>query len=129
VWNLFHWRSGAIAPILLILVWPWLTFLALLVFRISMRRARINSAHVIRCAIYSCDFSVTVVAALLAWTLYSMGDTTVSMGLAIILCPAVSLYRLTVAYKRYMRLDHPFFTALASQVIVTLAVIDFALNS
>ena len=38
-----------------LLAWPWLTFLALLVFRISMRRARIKPVHVLRCVIYSYD--------------------------------------------------------------------------
>jgi hypothetical protein len=129
VWSHFRWFGGTTGPIILILIWPWLTFLALLVFRISMRRARIKTEHVIRCAVYSCDFGVTVVGVLLAWTLFTQGEGLQPLMLAIILCPLIALYRLTIAYKRYMRLDHPFFTALASQTIVTLAVIDFALNS
>src|SRR4051794_13361639 len=36
-------------------LWPWLTFLALMVFRISMRRARVKSVHVLRCVLYSAD--------------------------------------------------------------------------
>jgi hypothetical protein len=94
-----------------------------------MRRARINSTHVIRCAIYGCDFCVTVVVALFVWMLCTRGDSTAAVMLAMIVCALISVYRLTFAYKRYMRLDHPFFTALASQVIVTLAMIDLVLNS
>ena len=36
-------------------LWPWLTFLSLMVFRISMRRARVKSVHVLRCVLYSAD--------------------------------------------------------------------------
>ena len=39
----------------LIVLWPWLVFLALLVFRISMCRARIRPVHVLRCVVYSYD--------------------------------------------------------------------------
>ena len=39
----------------ILLAWPVATFLALLVFRISMRRARIKPVHVLRCVVYSFD--------------------------------------------------------------------------
>lgn len=44
-----HWTLASV----IYLAWPWLTFLALLVFQISMRRARIRAAHVLRCVIYT----------------------------------------------------------------------------
>ena len=40
---------------LMLLAWPWLTLAALLVFRISMRRARLKATHVLRCVLYAGD--------------------------------------------------------------------------
>jgi hypothetical protein len=40
---------------LLYIFWPWMTFAMLMIFRISMRRARIRTPHVERCVIYSFD--------------------------------------------------------------------------
>jgi hypothetical protein len=39
----------------MVLAWPVLTFAALMIFRISMRRARLRSVYVLRCVIYSFD--------------------------------------------------------------------------
>src|SRR5438046_8256562 len=54
------WRSEptvrVVASMFVVAVaWPWLTFLTLMIFRLSMRRARVRSIHVLRCVIYSFD--------------------------------------------------------------------------
>jgi hypothetical protein len=119
----------AVFPSLIeILAWPWMTLLSLLVFQASMRRARIKTGHVLRCAIYGCDFSFLLAAILVALS-FSFGwrDRSDAFVLMMI-CPLVALYRLTFAYKRYLRFNHPFFTVLASQVMVFLATFVVLLN-
>ena len=58
-------KLNAAGPPLLVLAWPWLSLAALLVFGLSMRRAKISSRHVLRVAVYGCDFGWLVVAAVL----------------------------------------------------------------
>jgi len=52
---LFH--SGGL-NITMIMAWPWLTFAALMIFQASMRRAKVQRSHVLRCVIYSADLSI-----------------------------------------------------------------------
>ena len=147
-WTL--WFAGCL------LGWPWATFLSLLVFRISMRRARIKPVHVLRCVLYSFDaigwvalaVGVAVVhRALLTWPdwpqrsalsarfmphapiptamPYSyradmVPDTLFWVGAAALVFMS---YRLTSAFRHYLKFDHPVATILASQIIVTLAVV------
>lgn len=52
------WTLGArwaTRMVVVFLLWPWLVLLALLVFRASMRRARIRAVHMLRCVLYSYD--------------------------------------------------------------------------
>jgi hypothetical protein len=39
----------------LLAAWPWATFGTLMIFRVSMRRARVRPVHVLRCVLYSYD--------------------------------------------------------------------------
>jgi hypothetical protein len=39
----------------LVLAWPWLTLAVLMIFRVSMSRARVRSIHVVRCIVYGYD--------------------------------------------------------------------------
>ena len=117
------------------LLWPWLTFASLLVFRASMRRARVRPVHVLRCVIYSAD--AAVLAALLvgliwffydpwfarAWywggTWWSLGsNSAVSIALAVMF--TLLTYRLWIAFRRYLRFEHALATALASQIMIAL---------
>jgi hypothetical protein len=117
----------------MVLVWPWLTFAALMIFQISMQRRGVRPAHVLRCVIYSADantwYFLLTLAATVVTTLYvtlRSGNTSfvfsqaLSEGLLLLLW-VVRLDRLSTAYKRYLHFDHPFWTTLASQVIVVLA--------
>lgn len=144
-----------------LLAWPWATFLALLVFRISMRRARIKPVHVLRCVLYSFDAygwialatcAVVVHRALLTWgdwpprpvvrlplvphapiptvTPYSyrpdpVPDVLFWLGGALLL---FMIYRLTSAFRHYLKFDHPAATVLASQLIVALAALVATIN-
>ena len=125
-----------VEPWLMVLSWSWLTWLTLLIFRVSMRRAKINAAHVLRCALYSFDpvvwacmamtTLVTPIISLLVSPSFIRQGAIVDIVLTI---PAVGymMYRLIVAYRRYLRFDHPVLTVLASQAIVLLAVVNLYL--
>jgi hypothetical protein len=144
-----NWTSAGPANgvVLALLAWPWLTFLTLLVFQFSMRRARIRTVHVLRCVLYGFDavlWAGLAVAGAVAWELYS-GGAPAAWGMrphwlvgligpyaldpvaraasyaAVVLLPFMA-YRTIVAYRTYLRFDHPAATVLASQVIVLLAI-------
>jgi hypothetical protein len=116
-------------------LWAVATLLSLLVFRISMRRARIRPVHVARCVVYSFDailwpgiaaFAATATAIALA-LLLSMRDFPL-LWQAVAIAPwvlvAVVEYRLVMAYRHYLRFDRPFRTVLASQIIAGLVVLN-----
>ena len=123
-WNQAHLRlSGA----LYLLIWPWLTLFSLLIFQSSMSRAKINTAHVLRAVVYGCDFSLLLGSVSLLFVL-RFPEVAEPVGQSLLLfCPLVTLYRMTFAYKLYLRFDRPFLTILASQVIVALAAMIFGL--
>jgi len=113
------------------LPWPWLTLAGLMVFQISMRRARVRPIHVLRCVVYAGDVSLWAAAgmfAVIANDVTNQGlvggaagrgsDGTVVLGSAILL--VVATYRLGVAYRDYLRFDHAFATAAAVQLMVAL---------
>ena len=116
------------------LAWPWLTMATLLVFRASMRRVKVRPAHVLRCVVYSGDVFIWTGAAVVVVTVLrwldilgqgNMWDSTLVVrqtagGFLVIL--AIAAYRLGVSYRRYLRFDHPWSTALASQIVVFLII-------
>ena len=124
-----------------VLAWPWLTLAALLVFQASMRRAKVNSAHVLRVAVYGCDFGLLCAAvlagyhALLHWepfyqwlvwdrvTLALLNASTFPVLAVAVTCWAATTYRVAIAYGRYLRFDRPARTVLAAQAMVLLAVV------
>jgi len=118
-----------------VLLWPWMTFASLLIFRASMRRARVRPVHVLRCVIYTAD--AAVVAALLVgafwyfsdawfprtwfwsgvwWSYGSDGAAPIAIGVIFV----ILTYRLWIAYRRYLRFEHALATAIASQVMIAL---------
>jgi hypothetical protein len=101
-----------------VLLWPWLTMLALLVFGESMRKARINKQHVLRVIVYGTDFGFVMLIPILFGfqARFSSGYPFVIA----LLCGGFTLYRVTIAYKDYLRFHMPFATVLASQIIVML---------
>jgi hypothetical protein len=124
------------------ILWPWLTFAALLIYRMSMRQARIRPAHVLRCTIYSADAALVVGPALLgvqfftdpwgnvafpggwsAWN-FVLNPETLLVLLAVVL---LLTYRLAIAYRRYLRFPHAIAAVLASQVMVSLALLKLYL--
>ena len=127
----------AVAALLLLacLAWPWLTLAALLVFRQSMRQAKINRVHVLRCVAYSADVVFWIGWASTAMLLNRLRDATgfsnESTGWFFVALPALlgwMSWRLVVAYRRYLRFDRPAATVLSAQVIVLLAIVAVAMT-
>lgn len=113
------------------LAWTWLTLASLLLFQFSMQRARIRTVHVMRCVIYASDvyfwaglflaFYMPLRGAFLG--LFGPGGIWALNVYVLILlfAPLVASYRLTSAYRHYLKFDRPAETIIASQVIVFLA--------
>jgi hypothetical protein len=134
---------GSIFPVLAgCLLWPWLTFLSLLVYRASLRQARIRPVHVLRCVIYSADLAALAIVplyfALSVWNdpyllnrWQGQGGWYFPFGLAIdattlelgILMLLLLGYRLAIAYRRYLHFPHAAAAVLASQVMVGLVLL------
>src|SRR5205814_7296763 len=95
------WRATREAGILFltILVWPWLTILSLMLFRISMRRARIRTVHVLRCVLYSFDgffwiglFTILVMLAIIIPPLFDVNMTSPWLSLLSLVYPALMMF-------------------------------------
>ena len=116
----------------MISLWPWLTVMALFVFRKSLRRVRINSMHVLRCSVYSFDFLFWAACAIFFAAprryFFFLPPSSLFLTLLIEVGPFVAFllgltivsYRLAVAFKHYLRLDKPVSVVVATQVIVIL---------
>jgi hypothetical protein len=118
-------------------LWPWATFLTLLLFQASMRRARVRAGHVLRCAIYAGDVFVlfglvSILLHAVLWarsgyvTSVSPGTRIAIAGLSSALLMLAAAYRIGVAYRDYLHFDHPWSTALASQTVVFLLFLTVA---
>jgi hypothetical protein len=116
--------------IVILLLWPWLTTLVLMVYRISMRQAKLRPIHVLRCTIYSTATTallagaITFFSLILAmwwfpqyWT-FEHEDLAGRLGLAAIWIALT--YRLARAYRHYLRFEQSMLSVLLSQVIVVL---------
>ena len=118
--------------------WAWATGLALMIFKISMRRAKVRAIHVRRCVLYSFDACLWAGLYVLALTATAMavwmggGGRTMYHGLASLCLPVLWLvvsYRLGTAYRDYLKFDHPRATVIATQIIVALVAAIIAINA
>ena len=130
----FYFQVGEVAIIHagMVLIWPVATFLTLLIFQQSMARAKIRTHHLLRCVIYSADVvtwgSLFCMAALAAYAALVFGGGQGFSALEVYLytCTAiVAIFciRLGVALHSYLQMDRPFWTVLATQVLVALAIV------
>jgi hypothetical protein len=126
-------RLWPVGPMIIVVLWLPITFLTLLIFRASLRQARIRRGHVVRCLVYSMPvgvfLGVTLTLGMLLPSLQSPAYLMVYLtginpdyvyGTAAML--ALLGYRLAVAYREYLRFDRPYLTVLASQLIVWLTI-------
>lgn len=115
------------------LVGTWLFAIILMGFRLSMRRARVRSSHVLRAVIYSCDPAVGVLFVTLcgvvpalafifpklmeSWSLWQ--DFLIGLPAAMIV-----VYRLWTAFRVYLRFDHALAVIVAAACIVGLIAVN-----
>jgi hypothetical protein len=139
-WNELMFYSSARLSLLrtglVILLWAPLTLASLFIFRATLRQAKINNIHVMRCVIYSAAVLALVGPYLLITTplLVTIWSPAPFVGLtqfgyvdnvyaACVLLLLILGYRLAVAYRMYLRFPHAIATVLASQVIVALVLL------
>jgi hypothetical protein len=117
--------------------WAWATSLTLMVFKISMRRAKVRAVHVRRCVLYSFDACLWAALYVLVLTAAAMavwmagGGRTMFHWLALVCLPVlwwIVTYRLGRAYRDYLKFDHPWATVIATQIIVGLTALIIAIN-
>ena len=133
-WRMARDRSritrGGTHVLIVALAWPWLTLASLMIFRASMRRAMVKPGHVLRCAVYACDWTlwlgllgVIAIKEPLAERWVPIFYPVASMPmLAAVLFAGYTAYRLGLAYSRYLKFDKPFLTVVAAQFLVFLFV-------
>ncbi|MFO0974633.1 MAG: hypothetical protein U1A27_14510 [Phycisphaerae bacterium] len=147
-WTMMRgWRGLRLdAPIRVLLwsvLWPLVTFAALLVFQQSMRRAKVAASTSGRCIAYCLD--ATVVLGLLISAAVFIGDnlsiwpTLLSVGvsqlllfigipLSLMITGAVWFgYRLICAYRRYLRFQHAVATIIAAQLVTGMVFLNLDL--
>lgn len=128
-----------------LLAWPWATFAVLMLCRASLNQARIRSSQVLRCVIYSCDAAAIFGAALVLfppdglYRILELLPRRVAYFIAFpfllpvfataVLFGGYVTYRLWQAHKRYLRLPHALPMAVASQVIVGLCLLIYAMRA
>ena len=135
-----RWYRSRFVPLVLavLLVWPWLSLGAMMIFQASMRRGRLKPIHLARSVLYSFDpsaWAALLVVACLATTVapflfvpsvqtlsrgnpdYVIRQTFGWIGLAV----AWSAWRLRMACKCYLRFTWPTATVLATQAITFMA--------
>jgi hypothetical protein len=127
-WDL--WGSGELRAVVIILAWPILTFASLMIFRVSLRQAKIKTIHVVRCVVYSGALlpALPVLLLIMNWAMPArmgrfnwtyLGDEGSFWIMVITLF--VLGYRLGAGYEYYLRFRQPYLTVFASQVIVFLS--------
>jgi rubredoxin len=118
--------------------WPWMLLLSLQVFRVSMRRAKVHAAHVLRCVVHSFDVGAWVGLLGVFWVTYllTLGpplttdpgqfqtERAIRAVAFLVLTLGVVTWRMAQAYRRYMRFDHAISTVIAGQVITSLLALN-----
>ncbi len=123
----------AVLVTLLLLALPEMSACALLIYRSSMRQAKIERHHVNRCVTYSYDavvwpisFMVMLGALAVIWPVTRLDwQIEVLCWSLLLLLPvvwAVMSVRLACAYRYYLRMKHAVAAVLAGQIIVALLV-------
>ena len=117
-------------------LWPWLTYLSLMIYQVSMRRAKVLKHHVLRTVIYTHDIGWIFVGVILILgpTIEDWANAnTLVRGLDpriawVFIVAVLTTWRLSIAYKHYLRFDRPLATVVASQVIAVMLAIVIWVN-
>ena len=138
--NLFQYRQTRqlLFTTAVLVLWPWVTLGALMIFQATLRRAAVRKVHVVRCAVYACDATFAASLALLAaaglaavsvgsrW-IYSWDQGVLTtMRVLILGLPPVVAWRLGRACGLYLRIPQAVAVAVLTQVIVLLLLLNFA---
>lgn len=132
--------TGFVTAVIVLALFPWLNFFALIIFQQTLRRSRVRAVQVFRCAIYCGDlvvwFSLAATAAVLALdpqdgfrrlrdpaeALFLQGDQLMTvLGCGLLVMMLINAFRLWVAYRTYLRFPRALSLIVASQIIVLLA--------
>ena len=134
----FHpWQRDAawFAPAAMAVLWPAASAAALLLFQASLRKAKVRAVHVLRVAVYGCDFGLLLTAVIATAAPFGKSVPTPfglpsgsgvdyqvagALLVAAATCAAVATVRMTFAYAQYLRFDRPLMTVLSAQAIVFL---------
>jgi len=122
----------------IVTLWPLATFLTLMLYRISMGRAKVLRVHVMRCVIYSGDAAAwagIAAGCMSAWCLVrlDMGsrfDPDWPLSVLLYSLPLwwlVFIVRLVFAYRLYLKFDHAAATVICTQIILLMALLLFML--
>ena len=133
--------SGAVSSVVFLALFPWFSFLSLLIFQQSMRRSRVRAVHVLRCAIYCGDLVLWFAmgyAIILATSEYrdvfftlghpfrglflGGGPLMTLLGCGLLAMVLLSSLRLWVAYRAYLRFERATGMIVASQIVALLAI-------
>ena len=111
----------------MLVAWPWATLATLMIFRASMRRAKVNGVHVLRAALYCCDWTLWLgllallaVPPLVEWLDLGRYIGFRDAAVSAVLFAGITTWRLSAAYRHYLQFDRPLATAASAQVIVVL---------
>jgi hypothetical protein len=130
----FSFEGLLILAAAVIALWPLATFQTLMLYRISMGRAKVLRVHVMRCVIYSGDTAAwagLAAGCMAAWCLVRLdmgGSFNPDWPLSVLLYALpiwllVFVVRLVFAYRLYLKFDHAVATVLCTQVILLLALL------
>jgi hypothetical protein len=141
-WQHMRYYNWATTWALIVLAsWPWLTFAALMVFQVSMRRVRLRPIHVLRCVVHASDVVIWLALAMLiaigvemyrdnaiAVRQYGWAPANIFLVRAMPFVLLLLLVRVAFAYRLYLRFRHAVAVAIASQVIVWLILAKLTLD-
>jgi hypothetical protein len=116
---------------LLLLLWPWVSFGSLMIFRPfrqSMRKVRTRPVHILRCTIYSSGTLVWIAVLAVATTVatmwrarYGVAEVPLAIGLGLAgLMMVWMVWQLIVACRSYLRLPDAGAIVVCSQLLLVL---------
>jgi hypothetical protein len=133
--NLLEWPLRARPQVLLYffvgatVALPVVMYLLLMVFQGTMRRVKVRPKHVRRCVVYSADVLVWAALPVIGLVCvrglnYAWSETLAWSLLAMFpIVWAVMAWRLSCAYRLYLRFDYPRATVWSVQLIILLALV------
>ncbi|HZL34454.1 MAG TPA: hypothetical protein VFC78_04030 [Tepidisphaeraceae bacterium] len=131
----YHWHNLVpyVITAAVVVAWPWMTVLALMIFQISMRQAKVRPIHVLRCVLYASSVMLWMGLLLLAWDVnlaatllaYGVGTTRPYANYGLLFAIPLEItftWCLIVAFSRYLRFSHASATILCGQIIAILGI-------